>query len=109
MSVNSIAKAVKVLEELLVGLDLAYWEASAIEQKDFFYDIISALHFELSELSKLSVQDHDVGYEPITKEFRTARLKLAKLRKHLDEYVLRSTTAIRLELLIADVANLPIR
>lgn len=109
MSHNSIAEAVNVLEELSAGLDEAYWEASSVEHKDFFYDIISATHSELSELAKLSVQDHHLDYEPITIEFRAARIKLGKLRKSLDEYVLRSRTATRLESLISDTVLLAAR
>lgn len=108
MASQSIAKAVNILEELLSGLDQAYWEANDSERKDFFYDIISAIHSELSELGKLSVQDHDLEYEPITREFRSARAKLSRLRKLLDEYVLRSSTSVRLETLINDVVALPI-
>lgn len=109
MATNSIAKVVNILEELFAGLDQAYWESTSVDRKDFFYDIISAVHLELSELNKLSVQDHDLDYEPITKEFRSARIKLSKLRKLLDEYVFRSTTAARLEALINDVVTLPLR
>jgi hypothetical protein len=109
MTNDSIAKAVNILEGLSAGLDEAYWEASTIERKDFFYDIISAVHSELSEIGKLSVLDHDLVYEPITVEFRAARAKLSKLRKMLDEFVLRSATASRLEGLINDAVSLPIR
>ncbi len=109
MKNDSIAKAVRILEELRIGLDVAYWEASTIERKDFFYDIIGAVNSELSEIGKLSVQDHDLVYEPITAEFRAARAKLSKLRKMLDEFVLRSGTAMRLETLINDAVSLPIR
>lgn len=100
MSKSSIAKAIKVLEDLLGGLDQAYWEANSLDRKDFFYDLISALHAELSELGKLSVQDHDLDYEPVTEEFRAVRPKLSRLRKLVDDFALRSTTAARLEHLI---------
>lgn len=103
MSNSSIARAIRVLEGLLGGLDQAYWEANSLDRKDFFYDLISALHAELSELGKLSVQDHDLDYEPVTEEFRTARSKLSRLRKLMDEFALRSTTAARLENLISEV------
>lgn len=109
MTNASIAKAVKILEDLVAGLDVAYWEASTIDRKDFFYDIISAVRSELSEIGKLSVLDHDLVYEPITADFRAARAKLSKLRKLLDEFVLRSSTAVRLEALINDAVSLPIR
>ena len=48
MKNDSIARAVKILEELLVGLDVAYWEASTIDRKDFFYDLIWTDRFRLS-------------------------------------------------------------
>jgi hypothetical protein len=100
MSNSSISRAINTLEGLLGGLDQAYWEANSLDRKDFFYDLISALHAELSELGKLSVQDHDLDYEPITEEFRAARPKLSRLRKLVDDFALRSTTAARLENLI---------
>lgn len=109
MTSDSIAKAVRILEELLAGLDEAYWEANSLDRKDFFYDLIGAVHSELSEIGKLSVQDHDLVYEPITAEFRAARTKLSKLRKMLDEYVLRSSTAAKLEVLINQAVALPLR
>ena len=100
MSVHSISNAIRTLEDLLNGLDQAYWEANSLDRKDFFYDLISALHAELSELNKLSVQDHHLAYESVTEEFRAARPKLSRLRKLVDDFALRSTTATRLENLI---------
>ncbi len=109
MTNNSIANAVNILEGLAAGLDQAYWEASTIDRKDFFYDIISAVNSELSEINKLSVLDHDLVYEPITVQFRAARTKLSRLGKTLDDFVLRSSTAVRLENLINDALLLPAR
>jgi len=109
MANDSIAQAVKVLEELSAGLDEAYWESSSLDRKDFFYDIISAVRSELAEIGKLSVLDHDLVYEPITVEFRAARTKLSKLCRVLDDFVVRSATASRLESLINDAISLPIR
>ena len=106
MSKSSISNAIKVLEGLLGGLNQAYWEANSLDRKDFFYDLISALHAELSELGKLSVQDHDLDYEPVTEEFRAVRTKLSRLHKLVDEFALRSTTATRLEYLIDEVMAL---
>lgn len=109
MAGHSIARVINILEELLVGLDQAYWESSSIDRKDFFYDIISALHLELSELNKLSVQDHDLEWEPITKEFCDVRAKLNKLHSLLDEFVVRSSTLARLNVLIEDTVGLLLR
>ena len=107
MSQNTtISSAIRTLQELMSGLDQAFWEASSVERKDYFYDLISALHAELSELNKLSVQDHDLDYEPITQEVQRIRGKLSGLRKCLDEYLVRSATAARLETLIHDAVLL---
>lgn len=99
----SISDAVQTLQELLENLDNAYWEAASMERKDLFYDLISAVNNELSELAKLSIQDHDLEYEPVTSEFRVAKGKLSNLRKLLDECVLRSSTSAKLETVIGDV------
>ena len=107
MTDYSIATAVRILEELHAGLDRAYWEASSIERKDFFYDLISAVHSELSEIGKLSVQDLDLSYEPITANFRAARQKLSTLKLSLEVYVLRTSTRDRLAVLIEDVLAFP--
>lgn len=103
MACNSISNAIPVLEGLQAGLDQAYWEANSLDRKDFFYDLISAIHAELAELGKLSVQDHDLLYEPVTEEFRAARPKLGRLLKLIDDFALRSTTAARLDQLINEV------
>jgi hypothetical protein len=106
MSKSSISKAIKILEDLLAGLDQAYWEANSLDRKDFFYDLIGALHAELSELSKLSVQDHDLEYEPVTEEFRAIHSKLSRLHTLVDDFALRSTTATRLGYLINEAMML---
>lgn len=103
MASNTISSAIPVLAGLQAGLDQAYWEANSLDRKDFFYDLISALHAELAELGKLSVQDHDLLYEPVTEEFRAARPKLGRLLKLIDDFALRSTTAARLDQLINEV------
>lgn len=103
---NSISTAITLLEDLLAGLNQAYWEANSLDRKDFFYDLISGLHAELSELGKLSVQDHDLNYEPVTEELRLLRFKLGRLHTDIEHFVLRSTTASRLAHLITDVRAL---
>ena len=103
---TTIASAINTLSELLQGLEDAYWEASTTERKDLFYDLISAVNKELSELAKLSIQDHHMEYEPVSLEFRRAKAKLTDLRKLLDECVSRANTAARLEALITDVVAL---
>ncbi len=109
MAKTTIAKAILTLEELLAGLDKAYWEANSADNKDFFYDIIRAIYVELSELNKLSIQDHDLRYESVTDTFGVAQVKLIQLNKYLHELVLHSSTAASLERLIPDALTLTMR
>jgi len=97
MSKTSIAEINLQLADLNECLEHAYWEASCMSDKDLFHDLISAVHSELSELAKLSVQDHDLEYEAISLEFRRARVRLKELRKDIDSRISRAATASKLE------------
>lgn len=97
MSNTSIADAICTLEELLTCLDDAYWEASSITGKDKIYDLISAVTRELSELNKLSVQDHNLTYEIVSTELAKAKKNLFDFNRVISELVLRARTADRLE------------
>jgi len=104
MSKTSIAEINLQLADLNESLEHAYWEASSMTDKDLFHDLISALHSELSELAKLSVQDHDLEYEIISLEFRRARTRLRDLQKNLDSRISRAATAIKLESTLSTLA-----
>lgn len=106
MANTSIAQAMPILSELLQGLEDAYWEASTLDNKDALFDLISTVYQEQTELAKLSIQDHDLEYEPISSEFRRCRIRLSDLRKGLDERVHRATTSARLESLIGEAVAL---
>ena len=97
MPSSRIAAAIPVLEELNVILDRAYWEANSMNVKDAIYDCISAISRELSELGKLSVQDHDLIYEPISSEFKIATRRITLFRKYLDGNIMRTSTLTRLD------------
>lgn len=109
MARTTVSKAIVTLQELLSGLDKAYWEANTADNKDFFYDIIHAIHVELSELNKLSIQDHDLHYESVTESFGVAQVKLIQLNKYMHELVLHSGTAASLERMIPDALTLTMR
>lgn len=100
MTKPTIADASRHIEELLAALDDAYWEAATIERKDLVYSILVLLHAERMEIAKLSIQDHTLPYEPISLGFIEVRNRLASLRKHMDNVVLRPSTAQRLDQLI---------
>jgi len=93
----TIASAVNVLENLLLALNNAYWDANEIHQKDTVFDIVCILHEELNEMAKLSVEDHYMAYEPITAQFRTSIRKLKMLHAHLENWFPRTRTADQLE------------
>ena len=103
---DTIANTTPLLEELYITLDQAYWEANSLSAKDAIYNIISGLNSELSELNKLSIQDHDLEYEPISPQFKEVLHKLSPLLKVIDEKVLRSSTAHKLEIVIFKTLNL---
>jgi flagellar biosynthesis chaperone FliJ len=93
----TVANALRHLENFLHILDNAYWEANKIVQKDIIYDLISAVHGEINELAKLSVDDHYLAYEPITSHFANSQSKLKSLQANLNHWVHRSTTSRLLE------------
>ncbi|PID43639.1 MAG: hypothetical protein CSA52_02730 [Gammaproteobacteria bacterium] len=92
MSKATIDDALREFSGLYELLDDAYWEASTIADKDLIYDIISIFIHELSELNKLSIQDHHYPYEIITEGIRRVRPKLELLQTKLDEVVIRTRT-----------------
>lgn len=89
----TVADALRELEDLACALDNAYWDASQMAHKDYFYNLISILHGELNELAKLSVSDYHMAYEPITGPWRNSIGKLKTLQGKIDEWSLRTKTA----------------
>jgi len=103
---STIADATRILDELVATLDKAYWEANSVNAKDAIYDCSSTLSKELLELSKLSIQDHDLSYEPISYEFKSMTSRLPIFRKNLDDYIVRNTTLESLDGLISSTIQL---
>ena len=97
MSQVSILSAIESLNELLDSLKTAYWETSDIQHKDVIFDIVTALHDELAELAKLSVNDHALTYEPVTREIKDTTRQLALLSEDLHTWCPRTRTAKQLQ------------
>lgn len=106
MTSSNITDAIPMLEEFSALLDRTYWEANSLNTKDAIYDCISAIHTELSELNKLSIQDHDMAYEPISTEFKMATNRLTSFRKYLDNHIMRTSTLNKLDSSISSVIKL---
>jgi hypothetical protein len=103
---TTISEAATHIEDLIALLDDAYWEASAIESKDLIYNVIHVVQSEYTEINKLSIQDHHMPYEPITKDFREMKHKFSLLRNMMNTVVMRSRTAGALEQLMPKVSAL---
>ena len=106
MTSAPISSAISALTELLEAMEHGYWEATSIESKDLFFDLISATHRELSELAKLSIQDHDLEYEVITTEFRRAQRGLEDFKRQINQHLMRTSTILRLERALSDFESL---
>lgn len=94
MTTATVADALREFLSLLELLDDAYWEAGTVEHKDMIYDIISIFSQEVSELNKLSVQDHHFPYEIITEGMRRVIPKLERLDERKDDVIQRTQTLI---------------
>lgn len=106
MSSATIADALREFLTLNELLDNAYWETSTLAHKDFVYDIISILHHELSELNKLSIQDHYYFYEIITEGIRHLKAKLESLSDQSENIVLRTSSRLDLHESITEVVKI---
>ncbi|HTN34931.1 MAG TPA: hypothetical protein VL091_13065 [Marinobacter sp.] len=89
---TSVADTLREYMLLLELLDDAYWEASSIRHKDMLYDIISIFSQEVSEINKLSIQDHHYPYEVITEGIRRVVPKLERLDENREEVIQRTQT-----------------
>ncbi|MEH6560188.1 MAG: hypothetical protein V7713_02035 [Marinobacter sp.] len=92
MSQTSVADTLREYLSLLELMDDAYWEASSIAHKDMLYDIISIFSQEVSEINKLSIQDHHYPYEVITEGIRRVVPTLEKLDENREEIIQRTQT-----------------
>lgn len=102
----TIANAVETLEELKNALVEAYWDANDVFQKDTLFDILDVIHAEQNELAKLSIEDHSMGYEPVTVEFPKCARKFKQLQNNIDEWFPRTSTASALHSNLAAATNL---
>ncbi len=106
MNSPTIATATRHIEELLRALDHAYWEAGTIERKDSIYAVVSVLREEITELAKLSIEDHGMLYQPVTPAFRALKQRLHYLRIVAEEPCTRPSTSEALEATLAAVCAL---
>jgi len=92
MTAKSIDYAINTLTAAVRLLENAYWESSDIQCKDRVFDLYSVINEELTELSKLSVNDLELPFEPITDNFSEACKKFGLLMNNLETWFARSST-----------------
>ena len=102
----TVSSAREILEELQRALTAAYWDSNELFQKDTLFDVISIINGEVNEISKLSVNDYNMGYEPITQEFPACSRKFKKLQQNIDDWFPRTETADQLLACLSKGVNL---
>ncbi len=88
----TIASAIQEFMSFIELMDDAYWEAATLDSKDLLYDIISIFSLEMSELNKLSIQDHHYPYEIITEGIRRVVPKMERLDEKKEDVIQRTQT-----------------
>ncbi len=103
MATPTIAQVIEEFMSFYDILDDAYWEASTVAHKDHLYNIISIFNHEISELNKLSIQDHHYPYEIITEGIRTIEPRLEELDRSRDDIIHRTRTLVDIKDIISNV------
>jgi len=106
MANATVADALREFMAFMEILDDAYWEAGRIQHKDTLYDIISIFTTEISELNKLSVQDHHFTYEITTEGMQRVVSRLQRLSDHQEEIIQRTQTATDFREALSSVLNI---
>lgn len=88
----SIAKASVLVSDLVDVLETVYWEVPSITVKNQCFNMVRILQQEITELTKVSVQDHHYEYETIACPGVKVAEGLNKLYELLSHEVLRTQT-----------------
>jgi len=101
----SISQATVFIEELLSVLEDVYWECCAVDVKNQCFNAVRLLQIELTELTKVSVQDHHYEYEIIAYQDNTVLETLTSLEHLLKSSVLRTRTEASLRPLLSQATE----
>jgi hypothetical protein len=88
----TIAQGSLLVSELLEVFEHVYWESPSVSVKNQCFNVVRLLQQELTELTKVSVQDHHYEYEPIASPARVFAKELNLIMSLLSNEVLRTTT-----------------
>jgi len=101
----SIAKASVYITELLEVLEDLYWESPNVTVKNQCFNVVRLLQQELTELTKISVQDHHYDYEIIASSVSDMNQCLTDLSALLVKEALRIRTRNQLTPLLEKSKN----
>ena len=88
----TIAKASLFLTELLEVLEDLYWESPSVTVKNQCFNVVRLLQQEITELTKVSVQDHHYDYELIACSVSDMSQCLEDLSRFISNEALRTRT-----------------
>lgn len=97
MSKTTIGQATSFIVELLELMENVFWETNSIDVKDQCFNSIRLLQNEMTELTKMSVQDHHYEYEVIICKPELMQMSFEELERILASHVLRHKTRENLE------------
>jgi hypothetical protein len=103
---TSIAQATVFIEELLSVIEDVYWECTALDTKNLCFNTVRLLQTELTELAKVSAQDHHYEYEIIAYQDNTVIDTLSQLEQLLKGAVLRTSTQTNLKPLLIQAMDM---
>lgn len=106
MSATTITQASIFISELLEMMENVYWETNSVDVKDQCFNVIRLLQNEVTELTKISVQDHHYAYEVIVCKPSLMHEAFSDLEETLSGEVLRTNTRQQLEPLLAQAHTL---
>ena len=89
----TIAQASVFIEELLEVLENVYWESNSINIKNQCFNAVRLLQGELTELTKVSIQDHHYEYEIISCSSSVMLESVMQLNTLLENEALRIRTS----------------
>jgi hypothetical protein len=92
----AIAQATVLVSDLVDALENVYWEAPSTTIKNQCFNMVRILQQEITELTKVSVQDHHYEYETIACPGKKVAEGLAALSTLLESEVLRTQTESQL-------------
>lgn len=96
----SIAQASTFLGELLDVLENLYWESNSLNMKNQCFNGVRLVQQEITELTKVSVQDHHYEYEAIACPAAVMGEVIKELEALCDKETLRTRTSAQLEPLL---------